>query len=49
MAYLQDVDDLVTERDNLQAAMTELNQTGITSYALGGRTVTYELRGDLQK
>jgi hypothetical protein len=48
MADIQSVADLVTQRDNMQTALDELMLTGITNYTIGGRTVTYELRQDLQ-
>ena len=49
MADIQSVSDLVTQRDKIQASLNELADTAINMYTLGGRTVTYELRNDLQK
>ncbi len=49
MADIQSVADLVTQRDAIQTALNDLASTGISSYTIGGRTVTYELRSDLQK
>ena len=49
MADIQSVSELVTQRDNLQTALDELLVTGITSYSIQGRTVTYEMREQLYK
>lgn len=38
---------LITARDNLLTAYTQLCTSGIKSYSLGDRTVNYEDRGDL--
>lgn len=49
MADIQTVADLVTSRDAMQVALDELMTSGISTYTLAGRTVTYEMRGDIQK
>ena len=49
MADIQSVADLVSSRDAMQTALDDLMLTGISSYTLAGRTVTYEMRGELQK
>jgi len=49
MADIQSVADLVTSRDAMQTALDELMTTGLSGYTLGGRSVTYEMRNDLQK
>lgn len=46
---LETVSDLITQRDQLRTALNELSMTGISSYTIGGRTVTYEQRNELER
>ena len=47
MADLTSVAQLVTARDNLLTAYTQLCTSGIRSYSIGDRTINYEDRKSL--
>jgi len=49
MANLTTAAQLATARDNLLTAYTQLCTSGVRSYSLGDRTVSYEDRGALLK
>tara|TARA_R110002167_G_scaffold116957_1_gene292563 strand:- start:329 stop:565 length:237 start_codon:yes stop_codon:yes gene_type:complete len=46
---LEDIDTLIAQRDDMRGALGELYKTGISSYTINGRTVTYEQRFELEQ
>jgi hypothetical protein len=46
---LENINTLITQRDEMRDALGELYKTGISSYTISGRTVTYEQRFELEK